>query len=247
MELWRTEGVDVSAVECDPTRSTGIYFVNHGADGHHFSYLRTGSAASAMTPAWLPGVFIEQARILHVSGISLAISPSAQETVLAAMQIARAHSTLVSFDSNLRLKLWTLERARTVITQAVGLCDVFLPSLEDMQSLIGLSAPDAIVDWSHQQGAATVVLKLGADGCLVSDGHRRKQLAGRKVPVIDATGAGDCFCGNFLAGLASGVSPFEAAKAANIAASLAVQGFGAVAPLPRPADIERALREEALQ
>lgn len=239
--LWANEGVDASAVETDPLHPTGIYFVTHGADGHRFSYLRAGSAASAMTPDWLPRAVIRQARILHVSGISLAISSGAQETVLAAMREARASRTLVSFDSNLRLKLWPLERAQRAIGEAVGLCDIFLPSQEDMQTLIGQQAPEAIVDWAHQQGAKTVVLKLGKHGCLVSDGQRRELIAGRPVPLIDATGAGDCFCGNFLACLATGANVFDAARFANVAASLAVQGFGAVAPLPRLAAVQAAL------
>jgi len=239
--LWASEGVDASAVETDPLHPTGIYFVTHGADGHQFSYLRAGSAASAMTPEWLPRAVVKQARILHVSGISLAISPAAEEAVLAAMREARASRTLVSFDSNLRLKLWPLERAQRVIAQAVGLCDIFLPSQEDMHTLIGQQAPEAIVDWAHQQGAKTVVLKLGAQGCLVSDGQRRELVAGRPVPLIDATGAGDCFCGNFLARVAAGVNLFDAARFANGAASLAVQGFGAVAPLPRLAAVQAAL------
>jgi 2-dehydro-3-deoxygluconokinase len=232
LALWAREGVDASAIEIDPTHPTGIYFVNHGHAGHQFSYLRAGSAASAITPAWLPRQVIGQARILHVSGISLAISASAQATVLAAMQEARRCQTLVALDSNLRLKLWSVEVARPVIEQALAWCDIFLPSLEDMQTLLGQAEPDAVVDWSHQQGAKTVVLKLGAQGCLVSDGQQRALVPGRSVTLIDATGAGDCFCGNFLARVAAGADVFDAARFANVAASLAVQGFGAVGPLP---------------
>jgi len=233
LALWAHEGVDASAVDIDPTHPTGIYFVNHGAAGHQFSYLRSGSAASAMTSVWLPRHVIQQACILHVSGISLAISASAQATVLAAMKEARRCQTLVAFDSNLRLKLWSVELARPVIEQALAWCDIFLPSLEDMQSLLGPVDPEAVVDWSHQQGAKSVVLKLGAQGCLVSDGQRRVRVPGRSVPLMDATGAGDCFCGNFLARVAAGSDIFDAARFANVAASLAVQGFGAVGPLPR--------------
>ena len=239
--LWASEGVDASSVETDPAHPTGIYFVTHDAGGHRFSYLRAGSAASAMTPDWLPRAMLRQSRILHVSGISLAISPNAGDTVLTAMREARAHGTLVSFDSNLRLKLWPLERARQVIGEAIGLCDIFLPSQEDMDLLIRQQAPDAIVDWAHKKGAKTVVLKLGAQGCLVSDGKHRALLAARRVPLVDATGAGDCFCGNLLARLAAGTGVFDAARYANVAASLAVQGFGAVAPLPRRAAVDAAL------
>jgi 2-dehydro-3-deoxygluconokinase len=140
----------------------------------------------------------------------------------------------VSFDSNLRLKLWPVDRALACISRAVALCDIFLPSLDDMQVLTGLSDPGAVVDWGHAQGAGTVVLKLGAEGTLVSDGVRREQVPGHVVSLVDATGAGDCFCGNLLARMAQGDEVFKAARYANAAAALAVQGFGAVGPLPHP-------------
>jgi 2-dehydro-3-deoxygluconokinase len=245
LDLWRTEGVDTAAIETTADAPTGIYFVTHGATGHEFSYLRAGSAASLMTPDWLQHRavrhHIQAARVLHVSGISLAISPSALETSLAAMGLAKSCGTLVSFDSNLRLKLWSLEQAQQGIAQAVALCDLFLPSLEDMTALLGMSDANAIVDWGHAHGAATVVLKLGAAGALVSDGKRRQHIAGKRVTVVDATGAGDCFCGNLLARITQGDDIFAATRYANAAASLAVQGFGAVAPLPRSAQVQAAL------
>lgn len=244
LNLWSQEGVDTSAVELDAEHPTGVYFVTHGAQGHEFSYLRAGSAASRMTPLWLQDKgandILTASKVLHVSGISLAISSSACDTAFAAMQVARDAATLVSFDANLRLKLWPLVRARACITQAVALSDIFLPSLEDAGQLCGLDDPDAVLDWGHALGAPTVVLKLGRDGALVSDGRRRERIAGHRVELLDATGAGDCFSGNLLARLAQGDSIFDAARYANAAAALSVQGFGAVAPLPRP-DAARAL------
>ncbi|MGA0569552.1 sugar kinase [Variovorax sp. VNK109] len=248
LKLWAAEGVDTQAVESAGEAPTGIYFVTHGTRGHEFSYLRAGSAASRMTPAWLgtgevttPQEVIRQSRVLHASGISLAISPDACDTVFAAMKMARDAATLVSFDSNLRLKLWPLDRARACIAQAVALCDIFLPSLEDMTVLTGLSDADAIVDWGHAHGARIVALKLGAQGALVSDGTVREKMAAHPVQLVDATGAGDCFCGTLLAGIAQGRSLIDAAQRANAAAALAVQGYGAVAPLPGSADVTQFL------
>jgi len=245
LQLWAEEGVDTRGVERDARAPTGIYFVTHGERGHEFSYYRAGSAASRMTPAWLragpAAPIIASARYLHVSGISLAISDSAGETALAAMQLAREAGTRVAFDSNLRLKLWSLDQARTGIQRAVALCDVFLPSLEDITTLTGLSEPDAIADWGHALGARQVVLKLGDRGVLTSMDGERHHLPALRVPLVDATGAGDCFCGNLLAQLSAGAPLQEAARYANAAAALSVQGFGAVAPLPRPAQVKALL------
>lgn len=242
LELWAQEQVDTHAVTHDASSATGIYFVSHGPQGHEFSYLRAHSAASRMDAAWLSGApaqCIAQAQWLHVSGISMAISASACDTVFAAMALAHTAGTQVSFDANLRLKLWPLARAQACIRQAIGLCDVFLPSYDDMVTLTGLTDAQAIVDWCHAQGARQVVLKLGAEGAIVSAavGAARSTVPGHRVNAVDATGAGDCFSGNLLARLAAGDRLEAAAYYANVAAALTVQGFGAVASLPRAADV----------
>ncbi len=101
-ELWRAEGVDQSGVATDPEAFTAIYFVTHDAAGHHFTFFRKGSAASRMKPAGLPRPLLQAASVLHLSGISLAISESACDTCYAAMDLVRAAGALVSFDTNLR-------------------------------------------------------------------------------------------------------------------------------------------------
>jgi 2-dehydro-3-deoxygluconokinase len=244
MDLWQRESVDTRSVLRDAQAPTGMYFVSHDAQGHHFSYARAGSAASRMQPSdvhtWQST--IEASRWLHLSGISLAISASACDTALAAMQAARASGTRVALDSNLRLSIWPLARAQACITHAIGLCDLFLPSLEDITALTGLTEPEAIMDWSHARGAQQVVLKLGAEGALASDGHTRQHVPGHAVQAVDATGAGDCFAGNLLARLAKGDDLWAATAYANAAASLSVQGYGAVAPLPRPEAVMNCLQ-----
>src|SRR5205823_5960235 len=171
--LWNEEGIDTEGVGIDPSAPTGIYFVRHGKDGHTFSYLRAGSAASRMQPADIPAALIERARYLHVSGISQAISASATESVFHAINIARATGVKIAYDPNLRLRLWPLERARAVIVTTIPLTDYLLPSLDDVRLLSGLDDPVAILDWCHGCGARTIVLKLGQMGSWVSDGVSR--------------------------------------------------------------------------
>jgi 2-dehydro-3-deoxygluconokinase len=235
MTLWQRENVATHTVLRDAQAPTGMYFVSHDAQGHHFSYARAGSAASRMQPQDLAHWHepIAQSQWLHLSGISLAISASACDTAFAAMQHAQSSGTRVALDSNLRLSLWPLARAQACIRQAVGLCDLFLPSLEDMTALTGLTQAADIIAWSHAQGAAQVVLKLGADGALASDGQSLRRLPGHAVTAVDATGAGDCFAGNLLARLCVGDDLWEATTYANAAAALSVQGCGAVGPLPQ--------------
>ena len=235
IDLWQRENVDTRTVLRDAQAPTGRYFVSHDAKGHHFSYARAGSAASRMQPQDLAHWHdaIASSQWLHLSGISLAISSSACDTAFAAMQHARSAGTLVALDSNLRLSLWPLTRAQACIRHAASLCDLFLPSLEDMTALTGLTQAQDIIGWSHAQGAAQVVLKLGADGALASDGQTQRTVPGHAVSAVDATGAGDCFAGNLLARLSAGENLWDATAYANVAAALSVQGYGAVAPLPR--------------
>ncbi|AKP88478.1 sugar kinase [Achromobacter ruhlandii] len=243
MALWRDEGVDTSGVEVDAAAHTGLYFVQHGPDGHAFSYLRRGSAASLMTPASLDGGLIERARFLHVSGISLAISTSACDTVFAAIARARAAGVQVSLDSNLRLRLWPLDRARAVLREALCHADLFLPSMDDMQHLTGNDDPERTLDWIRDAGATgVVVLKLGKDGSIIDDGKTRTPVAALRVDAVDATGAGDCFAGSLLARRCQGDDWADAVRYANVAAALSTLGYGAVDPLPRAEQVLAKLR-----
>lgn len=231
--LWQAEGVDTSGVLTDDTGHTGMYFVQHGPDGHVFSYLRAGSAASRMQPADLDLGLVERARFLHVSGISLAISASACDTVFAAMARARAAGTQISLDSNLRLRLWPLARARAILREALTQADLFLPSMDDLRHLTGHEDAQRTLDWIRDAGApGVVVLKLGKDGAVIDDGKTRRPVGGHPVKAVDATGAGDCFAGNLLARRCLGDDWPEAVTYANVAAALSTLGYGAVEPLP---------------
>jgi 2-dehydro-3-deoxygluconokinase len=244
LRLWHSEGVDTTGVQTDPLAPTGVYFVSHDEAGHHFSYARAGSAASRMQVQDLSGPWqdcIAGSQWLHVSGISLALSGSACETVLAAMRWARQNRTRVSLDSNLRLRLWSLTQAQQAMAQALPLCDLFLPSLEDMVPLTDLTQAADIAQWSHAQGVPQVVVKLGAQGALCSQAGQLTHLPAWPIQAVDATGAGDCFAGNLLARLATGETLSNAARYANAAAALSVQGHGAVAPLPQAAAVMQML------
>ena len=237
LALWREEGVDASGVAVDDSASTGIYFVTHSSAGHTFNYYRAASAASRMRPADVPVGLIERAKYLHISGISQAISTSACDTVLHAMERARAAGVKVTYDPNLRLKLWDLQRAKAVICATAAMSDHFLPSLDDVRTLSDLSDVDAIYDWCLALGARAVTLKIGPDGVITGNAAKRQRIPGNRVNCVDATGAGDCFDGAFVARLAAGDPIFEAARYANAAAALTTTGYTAIAPIPRPAAV----------
>jgi 2-dehydro-3-deoxygluconokinase len=243
LALWRQEGIDTSGVGIDSEAHTAVYFISHGLQGHVFSYLREGSAASRMRPAHLPRDLIAAARFFHASGISQAISASACDSVFAAIEIARSAGVQVAYDTNLRLRLWPIARARAIVAASIALSDVLFISVEEGEQLCGTAQREAILDWCHERGAKRVALKLGPEGSIGSDGNRREVVPGHAVNAVDATGAGDCFAGSLLARLAAGDDFWHALRYANAAAALTCTGYGAVAPLPRPSEVLRLLEQ----
>ena len=245
----RAEGVHVAAA-VDTDAPTGLMVKEHlHGTPVRVRYYRAGSAASRLSPTDLDAAPIADARVLHLTGITAALSPTALETVREAIRIARAAGTLVSFDVNHRVALWSAERAAEVLRELCGQADLVFAGVSEAELVLGTppgsAGEDALAAGLADLGPATVVLKLGAEGALISQGigaaNKRERISGRKVQLVDATGAGDCFCGNLLAQLAKGTPVVEAARYANTAASIAVQGFGAVAPLPRQAEVEALL------
>ena len=242
LDLWKAEGVDTSRVKRHDSAPTGVSFVTHSAAGHKFDYLRKNSAASLLQPSDVPADYIGSAKVLHLSAIGQAISASAREACKAAIAAARAAGVKVSYDTNLRLRLWDLDTARREIHATVAHCDMLLPSLDDSQQLTGLADPDAIADFYLGLGAPLVALKMGSDGALLATAQRRVRLAPHRVDAVDATGAGDTFDGAFLSRLLAGDDPETAGRYANVAAALSTRGYGAVTPIPRAAEVLAALK-----
>jgi 2-dehydro-3-deoxygluconokinase len=242
MELWAREGVDASTVLRTDRWQTGVYFVTHDAQGHHFLHYRANSAAAMYTSADLPDQAIAVARMFYVSGISQGISNSAADAVFAAIDIARCNGRKVAYDTNYRPRLWPPARAAAVMHEAMAQADYALPGIDDVQTLTGLTDPQAILDFYLRLGPKVVVLKMGEQGAWLATPQQRMHISPCTVKVVDATGAGDAFCGSFLARILAGDTPEQAARYANLAAALKCTGYGAVAPIPRAADVIAAMR-----
>ena len=230
--LWRQEGIDISGVRIDLERPTAVYFVTHGDSGHRFQFYRTGSAASDYGARKLDRTVVEQAGILYASGISQGISHAGADAVFQAMEWVRAAGGQIAYDTNYRPKLWPVARAASVMHAAIAQADIALPSLEDAQMLTGLQTPNAILDFYLNLGPKLVVLKLGEQGALLATPEHRLPVPPFKCHPVDATGAGDTFCGSLLARLLAGDVPEAAARYAAAAAALKTEGYGAVAPIP---------------
>jgi 2-dehydro-3-deoxygluconokinase len=241
IDLWQREGVDTSCVLRTDRHQTAVYFITHDASGHHFLHYRTGSAASMYAASDVPAAAIAAARILYVSGISQGISVTACDAVFAAIDVAVRHGVKVAYDTNYRPSLWPPARAAAVIHAAMAHAEYALPGADDVRVLTGLSDPDAMLDFYLRLGPRVVVLRMGQAGAYLATADQRVRIPSHHVVAVDATGAGDTFCGSFLARILAGDNPEAAARYASVAAALACTGYGAVAPIPYAAAVRQAL------
>ncbi len=242
MALWTREGIDTSTVTRSDRYLTGVYFVTHDQTGHRFLHYRANSAAAMFGPGDVPSSTIERARMLYLSGISQGISTVACDATFAAIDAARRAGVLVAYDTNYRPRLWPPMRAAAVMRAAMESVDYALPGIEDVTTLTGLTEPDAMLDFYLRLGPKVVVLKMGEAGAYLATPEARVKIPAFPVRAVDATGAGDTFCGSFLARILAGDTPETAARYAAVAAALKCTGYGAVAPIPTPDQVRQALK-----
>jgi len=244
LELWKSEGIDTSRVIIEKGGFTAVYFISlMPGGGHDFVYYRKDSAASHLSPSDIDEDYIRSAKVLHSSGISLAISRSCREAVMKAARIAKQADVMFSFDLNVRTKLWPLDLARKAIEEALKLSDIIFASAEDMRLLYGIEDPKEAIKVLMKFNPGIAVIKLGAKGCLVASEKDVLHLEGFQVNVVDTTGAGDAFDGAFIVGLLEGWDLNRTAIYANAVGALTTTGLGAVEPIPKRKEVEEFLKE----
>lgn len=223
----RGEGVDVSRLIKDTEHQTGLLFKELFEHVNpNVYYYRKNSAASHLQPSELDAEYIKSAKILHITGITPAISQSAKETIFEAIKIAKEAYVKVSFDPNIRLKLWTVDEAKETILEICKMTDILFPGIDESEMLLGTTYTSEIMKSFHDMGVSEIALKLGKKGCMVSDGKVAEFIPGYTVEKIeDSVGAGDGFAAGYLSSRLKGCSIQEAGDFAN--------GVGAMATLVR--------------
>ncbi|PSL03635.1 2-keto-3-deoxygluconate kinase [Haloactinopolyspora alba] len=246
LDLWRDEGVDASRVATDPEHPTGLYFIVRDGSAAEFVYRRDGSAAAQLCPEHIPDGWVERARLLHVTGITQAIGRSACDAVFQAVERARAADTIVTYDPNIRPKLWPLHEARAVTRYTAAMCDVVMPNLEEGRLLTGRDDPYDIAMELLELGAPLAVLKMGSAGAVVASAADYTRVPALDVRAVDPTGAGDTFNAAFAVATVEGRSPAAAALLGSAAAAHVVQGLGAVNSIPQRRVADRLAGELSL-
>jgi len=241
----RGEGVDVSRVLYSKDAPTGMMFREQVSGRNAVHYFRKGSAASTMTPDQLDETYIQGAKLLHITGITPALSESCKATIYRAIELAKKHQVTVCFDPNLRLKLWSIEEAREVILSIAKEADYFLPGWDELKLLYDTENEALIDEKLNELKAICIVKGKGDYNVIYEQGNQTEVPFYPAEKVVDTVGAGDGFCAGFLAGIIKGLSSYEAVRMASINGSLAVQTYGDWEALPEWEQLQQRLNAQA--
>jgi len=226
------EGVDTSLIVTHPHRAVGLYAISTDDAGERsFTYWRETSAARALfdiEDAYEALSHAARADLLCFSLISLAIlPPDGRRRLLDLGREVRANGGRVAFDGNYRPRLWeSQEAAMQARDQAIALADIGLPTFDDEEALSGSADVEAVLQHWRDLGCNEVIVKLGAEGCLLPDGEVCP--VPTKVQAVDTSGAGDAFNGGYLAARLRGASIRDAALAGHALAGWSVTKRGAI-------------------
>ncbi|MEU3937781.1 sugar kinase [Streptomyces sp. NPDC029044] len=237
-------GVDVASVRRDPTRPTGIYFRTAGdrsGDAHEVAYYRAGSAASAMSADTVDPAAVRAGRVLHLSGITAALSPDCLG-LMRELTARRPGRPLVSFDVNHRPGLWRDTGAPDVLRDLARGADLVFVGQDEAW---GLHSPEAVR--AALPEPEVLVVKQGAAGATVFERRDVTFVPAPRVDVVAAVGAGDAFAAGFLSATLRALPVRDRLRHGHLmaAAALTVPGDLATPPARDHADRLVALDDAA--
>lgn len=234
-------GVDCGHVRMVEGARVGVYFVEYGAAPRAIQVLydRRDSAFARLGPDEIDWTPVRRARLVHLTGITPALSWSARALTERALREAAA----LSFDLNYRAALWTPAEARVFAEQVIGAARFVFVGREEARTVFGLEGePSAVAEaLGRLAPKATVAVLLGDEGSLVLDGSRIVQPGLRpRVQVVDPIGAGDAYVAGFLWAALRGADLQETVDTATAVAALKCSVWGDIA-LVSPRDVEHVL------
>ncbi|MFI1095594.1 sugar kinase [Streptomyces sp. NPDC020917] len=226
-------GVDVTGVRTDPSRPTGLLVKDPGPSRTRVHYYRRGSAASALGPGLLTEPAAREAALLHLTGITAALSASCRDLLDAAL----AGPVPVSFDVNHRPALWTDGTAPDVLRDRADRADVVFVGLDEAQALWGedLATPSDVRDLLP--GPRLLVVKDGPRAATAFTAGGPHTVPAPRVDVVEPVGAGDAFAAGFLAALHRGEPLPRCLRLAHLTAAAALRVPADHGPLPSAARI----------
>lgn len=208
-------------------------------------YYRKNSAASQLKPSDINEDYIAQAKYLHITGITPALSTKAKETIFHCISLARKNNVRVVFDPNIRLRLWSKKEASIVLNEIAKESDIILPGLEEGTILTGEDCPKEIAKLLLKGKAKCVVVKCGGDGVYYKTLDEEGFVLGEVVTnIVDPIGAGDGFSAGLLSCFIQGLSVKKSVIIAHKVAALALTVPGDAEGYPYLSELETKNEEQ---
>jgi 2-dehydro-3-deoxygluconokinase len=173
-----------------------------------------------------------------ITGVFPSITENNREVILEAVKLAKKNNLIISFDPNIRLKMWTKEEAKNYIEKLLPYVDILLIGDEEIEILLGDTNIEEAIKVFHNKGIEKVIVKKGAKGAIGSDGKNIYDIEAIKPKaLVDTVGAGDGFAAGFLTALLKGKSLEDCVRFANAVGSLVVGVEGDNEGLPYYDDV----------
>lgn len=223
-------GVDTQFITTDSSEPTTIVVVSRTAGTPDFVAYR--HADSCIKSEQLPDSLLAQTQLFHTTCFALSRQP-AQDAIVDAAKRAQAAGCQVTIDANYAPSIWPdRQQAWRVLTDYLSAGALVKVSEDDVERLYGeRQTPERVMNDFHQMGASIICLTLGPDGSLVSyeGGTQQVRIPGKKIDVVDVTGAGDAYWAGFLTAYLDGHTPGNCAQAGAAMAKMKLTRQG---PLP---------------
>lgn len=243
----RGEGVDVSAVKLVEGYPTSLNFkeINEDGSGKTF-YYRFQSPISTLTVEDIVPELLDGVDLLHLTGVFLAIAPRNLEISQRLIELAKAADIPISFDPNIRLKLWTIEDARKAYESIFPQIDILLTGLDEIRLITGKDTQADLSEFADKYGIKDVVIKDGANGSKLYRDGKWTERASFKVTPVDTVGAGDGFDAGYVYGYLHGFAPAELLRFANGVGALVTTVSGDNEGLPYLEEVNAFINNESV-
>lgn len=241
----RGEGIDVSQVEFVDGYPTSVNFKEIMEDGSARTFFyRDKSPTLTLFPEDLEESYFQQAKILHITGIYPAIGEKNIDVIRKAIELAKSNGVKISFDPNIRLRMWSKEEARKVLSEILPHVDILLAGDEEMEIILGEKDPGIIIEKAKELGIPFIAIKQGDKG---SVGYLKGNVVAappvKAAKVVDTVGAGDGFNAGIIYGILQDWPLEKTLHFANTIGSMVVSVKGDNEGLPYLQDVQARLGE----
>ncbi|MGI2329222.1 sugar kinase [Planococcus sp. YIM B11945] len=241
----RGEGVDMSEVEFVENYPTSLNFKEIREDGSGKTfYYRHQSPILTMEPEDIKEEMFEEIGLVHLTGVFLAIDPKNLAITKRVLEIAKKKDIRVSFDPNIRLKLWSLDQAKAAYLEIMPAVDILLTGLDEIEQILGDASQQTLEQFAENMSIGQLVIKDGGNGSRLYQEKTWYSKEAFKITPIDTVGAGDGFDAGFIYSVLNGFSPEVALAFANAVGALVTTVSGDNEGLPYVKEVLALLNNE---